>query len=393
MVSAIAAFLLSPAAAVGLKLGRRADTDPPNMATANLPGQVVQAAATAIPPVAVNSAAGLSRTPGGNSPAPAMASGAPASADSTTAAPVVLGAMRPGIVVRITDSLDQLRYDLNFVKLAYRPLMEDMVGKDYVVVKVIGDLVGLHSPDGTQNGVWYFPAYSLKPWLDTADAKQAPVPGLARRTAGLPTDTEFEIQPPSREASPWDYSVKHKKLMDPIAPPASKHVDLEKTSMPLPPFRKVQRVADIDCMEKLHKDPYYICDPEDYVDYVAPSTTGRPPLTYEEGEALTKHIRHLKATIKAMKPKDRNRQRRKPVDEPVDTSPVSMNAAVSDSNQHDPTDGVGKRMNVYGEATDARMNTANGEWRNTDHKPVKMNRELRDLLPERHEDEEEELAR
>jgi len=343
------------------------------------PGQTIPAAAV-VPPVEVSNSAGASRTDGNVT-------------NATLLVPAI-GAIRPGIVVRLTDSLDQLRYDLNFVKLAYRPLMEDMLGKDYVVVKVVGgDLVGLHSPDGTQNGVWYFPAYSLKPWLDTADAKQAPVPGLARRSQGLPTDTKFEIMPPSQEASPWDYSVKHKKLMDPVAPPMNQPVDLKKTSMQLPPFRKVLKIKDVDCMEKLHKDPHFICDPEDYVGHVAPPTTTQRPLTREEAEALADHIRHLKATVKAMGPKERRKRRKPVVDEPVDTAPVSMNAAVLDSNQHSPADAVGRRMNVYGQATDARMHSANGQWRSLDNKPVTMNREMRDLFPERDPDDEEEVAR
>jgi hypothetical protein len=375
-VSALAFVMPLPATGKGLKVGRRLRADPP---LASAPGQLVPpAAAAVVPPVQVSNSAGASRTDG--------------NVTNTTLLVPAIGAIRPGIVVRLTDSLEQLRYDLNFVRLAYRPLMEDMLGKDYVVVQVwSGDIVGLHSPDGTQNGVWYFPAYSLRPWLDTADAKQAPVPGLARRSAGLPTDTEFEIMPPSQEASPWDYSIKHKKLMDPIAPPMVQPVDLKKTSMQLPPFRKVLKVKDVDCMEKLHKDPHFICDPEDYVGHVSPPTTTQRPLTPEEAEAMAQHIRHLKATLKAMKPKER--RRRKPADDPVDTTPVSMNAAVSDSNQHNVADDVGKRMDVYGQASDARMHTANGQWRSSDHKPVTMNREMRDLFRERDPDDEVEVAR
>jgi len=269
-----------------------------------MPLGVLAASALALLMPTSVAASGLKiRNTGG--PAPAAASGpapGPAPGPAAPAPPPI----RPGVVVRVTKSKEQLQANFKGQPIRYSPLMDEMVGKDYVVKTMGYSGAGLAAPDGTQGNVWYFPLTALTPWLATPDAKKPPVAAQAYKVVGLPTRAKVEIGPPGRHDAPWDYTIKGRNLMDPIAPSYNQRVDLEKTRMPLPPWMKVKQVISVECMEKLHKDPKHLCDPEAYVNYaaVAPKPTPEKPMTQAEGQALKDKIQHLKKTIKSLSPKD-----------------------------------------------------------------------------------------
>lgn len=237
-------------------------------------------------------------------PAPAKdASPAPAPSPGPAPAPP---AIRPGVVVRVTGSKEQLLKDFDGLKIRYASMMDEMLGKDFVVKTMANGGAGLASPNGSQDDTWYFPISSLTPWTATHDAQKPPVARQAYKAVGLPTRARVEIGPPGRHDAPWDYTVKGRNLMDPIAPPFNERVDLEKTALPLPPWMKVKQVISVECMDKLHKDPNHLCDPEAYVNYNAVSTTKAPekPLSQADAQKLKLKIEHLEQTVKSLTPKE-----------------------------------------------------------------------------------------
>merc|ERR1711879_82034 len=197
---------------------------------------------------------------------------------------------------------------------------------------------GLPSLDGAQDKTWYFPLAALKPWTETEDAKTPPVPGRAFRAAGLPTHTRVDIGPPGRHDLPWEFKVRVRNLMDPVAPPLNERVDLEATKNPLPPMMKVKQIVDVECMDKLHKDPLHLCKPEAYVDYNMVSTTKAPPKNITEAEAkvLRQKIKHLKKAIKALSPTEPPEDPHKMVFKApgMMTDKATMNTAVRNSNKY-----------------------------------------------------------
>lgn len=240
--------------------------------------------------------------PAAASPAAAPAGG-PAAAGPAAAPPPPI---RPGVVVRITKSHEQLMASFKGTPIRHVPEMEEMLGKDFVVKEMKYGGAGLSSPDGTQKDTWYFPLAALTPWMETAAAKRPPVAGAAAKVVGTPTRAQVDLAPPGRDEAPWDYHVKGKHLMDPIAPRYNEQVDLEKSGMPLPPWMKVKQVATVECMEKMHKDPKHICGPEHYINYnlVTPTPTTAKPLTEKDAKALKNRIKHLESKVKSLTPEE-----------------------------------------------------------------------------------------
>jgi len=291
-------------------------------------------------------------------PAPAPAS-APAAAPARAPAPI-----RPGIVVQITTSKEQLTKDFAAVKTIHHvPLMDEMLGKTLVVKELAYGGVGLASPNGSQDNVWYFPAASLTPWLDTSAAKEVPVSSKANKAMGLPTSPKLTIGPPGRHDSPWAYTIKGKNLMEPIAPPYNEKVDLVKTSAPFPPWRKVKEIVSVECMEKLHKDPSHLCRPEAYKDYnmVTPAPTPEKPLTKADAKKLKDKIKHLETTIDNLTPKEAKQKFKMDFKAPgVKDSKSTLIKANIESNHHSAADGPGKTMEIGNKPSKERLITAQG---------------------------------
>lgn len=147
--------------------------------------------------------------------------------------------------------------------------MEAMLGKDFVVKDMKNGCIGLPSPDGSQNGVWYFPPTALTLWEYTEDGQAPNVGKMARKFMGDPTSADLDIVPPGRYDAPWDYQIKGWSLMKPIAPHVQDHVDFERTSLRLPPWAKVRQIASVDCLDKMHHDPQYVCPPGSYTSNAA----------------------------------------------------------------------------------------------------------------------------
>lgn len=272
--------------------------------------------------------------------------------------------IRAGIVVRITRSNEDLK---NYFagtggRLRYVPEMEEMLGKDYVVVKMKNGDACLNSPDTQRPGLWCFPVEALQPWKETNSASEPPVAGQAMRVVGLPTKPTVGVAPPNRNDKPWHYHLKGAGMMDPISPPFQYHVDFEKTSMPLPPWGKVKRVVSIDCMDKLHKDPHYRCKDEDYVGHKETEATPAPdekPLSKAEGEALKKQVRHLKSQIRSLLPAPKKNKLKALDHMPgVKIQNTSLNDAIEDADTKGPQDSGTMTMDIGREATVQRMNTA-----------------------------------
>lgn len=74
------------------------------------------------------------------------------------------GAVVPGSVVRLTSDESKLReqFEMN-PQFMWHDGMAGMLGGTYTVTKVKPGVVGLPSPDGSQNGVWYFPEALVSP--------------------------------------------------------------------------------------------------------------------------------------------------------------------------------------------------------------------------------------
>jgi len=87
--------------------------------------------------------------------------------------------------------------------------------------------------------------------------------------------------------------------LDPIAPWYSDTVDFKKTKVQLPPWRKVREIVSIDCLEKVHADPTYVCNETAYKNFTAvkPEPTEPPTASDKENKALKRQVRHLKAQV------------------------------------------------------------------------------------------------
>jgi len=307
-----------------------------------------------------------SKAPAEPAPAPGPA-GAPGPGPAPAPAPI-----RPGIVVRVTDSKQALLKSFEGQGIRYSPLMDSMLGKDFVVKNMDHGGAGLPSPDGTQEDVWYFPLPALTPWSETKDARIPPVAGRAFKAVGLPTHARLEVGPPSRHEAPWEYSVRGRNLLDPIAPPMNERVDLEATAMALPPYMKVKQVVDVECLEKLHKDPNHLCNPEAYVDYnkVTPAPTTEKPLTQAEAKALKKQIKHLKKQIHSLTPKEMEVLPELKDFEVSGWKSVSqtMNSAGAYSERHLKELSGGHKMEIGKEASKERFHTAQGHSEKEDEK-------------------------
>lgn len=264
--------------------------------------------------------------------------------------------------MRIVASKEELEKSFEGEKIHYSPLMDEMLGKDFVVKTMEYGGAGIASPDGTQKETWYFPLKALTPWLATNDAKKPPIAATGDIVVGLPTRAQVEIGTPGRHDNPWDYHVKGRNLMDPIAPSYTERVDLEETAMPMPPWTKVKQVISIECMDKLHKDPSHLCDPEAYTNYkaVAPAPTKEPVLTAAEAEKLKAKIKRLQGTIKALSPTIEPRVPAELVFKApgIRNTEETMNTAGSDLGGAGV--GAGKKMRIGAKASDERLHTAGG---------------------------------
>lgn len=298
---------------------------------------------------------------------------APAPADAAVPGPApgpvpAPDPIRPGIVVRITKSKDELVKAFEGQEIRYTKVMDEMLGKDFVVKEMKYGGAGIPSPDGTQKNTWYFPLSVLTPWSDTEAAKIPPVASQANRAVGLPTSSKIDIGPPGRHDAPWDYKIKHQGLMDPIAPPYNERVDLEKTAMPLPPWMKVKQVVSVECMDKLHKDPHHLCEPEAYVNYnaVTPTPTTEAPLTKKDAQALKNKIKRLESTIDSLSPKAPEEKKKAKITfraPGVRNTGDNMNTMGQYGERFSPEDGARKQMHrgMYErEASDQRLHTAQG---------------------------------
>jgi len=297
----------------------------------------------------------------------AFAGPAPAPAASPGVAPgPAPDPIRPGVVVRIVGSKKELLDSFKGQKIFYHAMMDEMLGKDYVVKEMKFGGAGLSSPDGSQKDVWYFPEAALKPWLATKDAKAIPVAAKGYKAMGLPTNPKFGVGPPGRHDAPWDYTLKHRGLFDPIAPPYNERVDLE-NGQALPPMMKVKQVVSVECMDKLHKDPSHLCAPEAYINYnlVTSAPTTQAPPSHKEVKALKKHIKHLESTIDSLTPDEKapKKMARLRFKAPgMHTGGKSMNAVIgySEGEKHSSADGANKKMNIGKDGSEERMNSAQG---------------------------------
>merc|ERR1740130_95051 len=50
----------------------------------------------------------------------------------------------------------------------------------------------------------------------------------------MPTRARVDIGPPGRHDAPWDFTVKGRNLLDPVAPHHNEQVDLKNSAMPMP---------------------------------------------------------------------------------------------------------------------------------------------------------------
>lgn len=237
--------------------------------------------------------------------APAAAPAASPGASPGPASASALAPIRPGVAVRITKSKEELLNSFKGSKIRYSPLMDQMLGKDFVVKSMGYGGAGLAAADGTQGDTWYFPLPSLTPWTATDDARTPPVPEQASKVVGLPTHSRVEIGPPGRHDAPWDFTIKGGHLLDPIAPSHSQQVDLQNSAMHMPPWTKVKQVVSIDCMDKLHKDPTHLCDPDAYLDYnaVTPKPTVDKLTTQADAKKLRAKIKRLEGIVNTLSPK------------------------------------------------------------------------------------------
>jgi len=296
--------------------------------------------------------------------APAAASPAAAPSAAPAAGPAApVAPIRPGIVVRITKSHEQLMASFKGTPIRHVPEMEEMLGKDFVVKEMKHGGAGLSSPNGGQAGTWYFPLAALTPWSETADAKKPPIAGSAAKVVGMPTRAQVDLAPPGRGDAPWDYRVKGKHLMDPIAPRYNEQVDLEKSAMPLPPWMKVKQVATVECMEKMHKDPKHICGPEHYINYnaVTPTPTTAKPLTEKDAKVLKNRIKTLESKVKSLTPEEPKEPKKERVEFKIPGVKEFKMGSSSDVEKYGaPKDRSNKKMKVGVKATNQGLNTAQG---------------------------------
>jgi len=288
------------------------------------------------------------------SPAPAPAPAGPPAPVFKMPTPDI----RPGVVVRVTDSEASLQQAFNNVTGAYYDQkMRQILGKDFVVVEM-GANGGacIHAPINA-SAVWCLPLNALTPFQNTTDWAESPVASKAFRAIGGPSNVRADITPPGRSAMPWDYSVRGAQLMDPVAPPFDKTVDLD-AGQPMPSMRKVRTVISIECMEKLHENPMAPCKPKDFVGgppQPPPTTPG--PVSKAEAEALRKKIQHLQSTIRALSPdKPPVPAKVEPVVHTKHSMTGSMVAAVGKPNQ----DFDGHRVYIPGRVASERQRTAQG---------------------------------
>mmetsp|Transcript_76926 Transcript_76926/g.135547 ORF Transcript_76926/g.135547 Transcript_76926/m.135547 type:complete len:506 (-) Transcript_76926:144-1661(-) len=125
---------------------------------------------------------------------------------------------RIGTLAKVTAVKQRLLDSFSRVssKYPYKSGMDQMLGKEYRVVKIADDgMVGLPSPDGSDDGVWWFPpyAYAIRVVTEEPPKAETPEPGPV---APAPVDEEVHVpeapqmdeeeeQPEGGTAAPVDF--------------------------------------------------------------------------------------------------------------------------------------------------------------------------------------------
>ena len=72
--------------------------------------------------------------------------------------------MEEGDIVFLTTSEFAVKQEFAKVNYIWNDQMKGMLGKRFPILEILedGDIIALPSPDGSQNGKWYFPKRVLK---------------------------------------------------------------------------------------------------------------------------------------------------------------------------------------------------------------------------------------
>ena len=75
-----------------------------------------------------------------------------------------LAVFKVGDVVLLSPSEDIVRDSFDEIDYIWDDLMIDMLGNPYFVLEVLegGDIIAIESPDGSQDGKWYFSSTVFK---------------------------------------------------------------------------------------------------------------------------------------------------------------------------------------------------------------------------------------
>lgn len=196
--------------------------------------------------------------------------------------------IEPGTIVQVKKNKAEVVQAFNATAgITYSVMMDQMLGHEYVV-RAIGQpsgLIGLPSPDGSNDGTWYFPPSALLRWQDTPGAKSPhlnPLDSSSSAKWALGSEGAGGLANTNSLDRQWtleDDVGSAANLLEP--PPADivQEVDIQRSS-PFLTRRKVREVIDVKCMEMLLHNPAFICPEDSYRNFsgyaVAPSPAPMP---------------------------------------------------------------------------------------------------------------------
>mmetsp|Transcript_133672 Transcript_133672/g.250092 ORF Transcript_133672/g.250092 Transcript_133672/m.250092 type:complete len:497 (-) Transcript_133672:58-1548(-) len=236
-----------------------------------------------------------------------LASPAPGPAPGLASSPgPAAPAIQKGVTIMLTANNSFLVLAFQHWGLCrYVPLMTSMLGKPFVVVDTHGDgSIGLPSPDGSQNGIWWFPPVAISLWKATVNG-----PVVTTASGGLATAGAETVVGPQDD--PWSVDGALGEVGD-VLDPKLDASSSEATGIMKPPYRransrKVRQVISVKCMEKMHEDPSYMCPPEELIGPPSPAPVNEtsPPRNASKTEEMEKQISGLKAQVDELKDADK----------------------------------------------------------------------------------------
>lgn len=180
--------------------------------------------------------------------------------------------------------------------------MDEMLGITLPVIEMLCDgSVGLRSPDGSQNGTWYFPPQLVTEWEADKDAGKDYYKHEGLKVEGEGTTLAAPDGDPFSAVGSSAGQVK--RFFDPRFKAGADQVNIDAKRGYLRAIgKKANNIISVKCLEEMHKNASYVCPPEDYKNGTVPAPPAKPTLSPQE---MQQKIDTLKDEVKQLKDQHR----------------------------------------------------------------------------------------